>query len=165
MWVSQYSIGVDLGGTNLRAAAVDENGVILEQLACGTNPELGREHVLGAIVDAIQDLQGRHTDRQLAGVGIGVPGFILIEEGIVLNSNNLPFLEGFPLRDEFIKRLEAPVILENDANSAALGEMWIGAGAGVKDLAIGRQVQIGQPSALVTGVIQNAIVQIRTREQ
>lgn len=134
--MTQYSIGVDLGGTNLRAAAVDEKGVILEQISAGTSPELGREHVLQAIVGAIQQLREQRKDCRLAGVGIGVPGFILLEEGRVLNSNNLDFLEGFSLRDEIEKRLETPVILENDANAAALGEFWIGAGAEVEDLVL-----------------------------
>jgi glucokinase len=134
--VTEYSIGVDLGGTNLRAAAVNENGAILEQIAAGTNPELGREHVIGAIVGAIQQLRSKQTDCRLAGVGIGVPGFILLEEGRVLNSNNLDFLEGFSLRDEIERRLGAPVILENDANAAALGECWMGAGEDVEDLVL-----------------------------
>lgn len=134
--MTEYSIGVDLGGTNLRAAAVDEKGVILEQIAAGTSPELGREHVLQAIVDSIQGLREKRKDCRLAGVGIGVPGFILLDEGRVLNSNNLDFLEGFSLRDEIERRLETPVILENDANAAALGEFWIGAGAEVEDLVL-----------------------------
>jgi glucokinase len=134
--VTEFSIGVDLGGTNLRAAAVDANGKILQQIAAGTNPELGREHVIGAIVESIQQLRAQQKDCRFAGVGIGVPGFILLEEGRVLNSNNLDFLEGFSLRDEIERRLGAPVILENDANAAALGECWLGAGEDVEDLVL-----------------------------
>ncbi len=132
--MTDYSIGVDLGGTNLRAAAIDENGQILQQISAATSPEKGREHVLGEIVESIESLRRQCQELRLAGVGIGVPGFIQIEEGIIVGSNNLAFLENFALRDEIEKRLGTPVILENDANAAALGEKWMGTGAGVEDL-------------------------------
>jgi glucokinase len=59
-----------------------------------------------------------------------------MKEGFITNSNNLPYLENFPVRDELAKRLGTPVILENDANAAALGEKWIGAGKEVDDLVL-----------------------------
>ena len=64
----------------------------------------------------------------LAGVGVGVPGFILMDQGIVVGAPNLPAFDNYPVRDEIEKLLGAKVILENDANAAALGEKWIGAG-------------------------------------
>src|ERR1051326_3297887 len=70
------------------------------------------------------------------GVGIGVPGFIIIEKGIIVGSNNLPDFEGVPIRDEIEKLLGARVVLENDANAAAVGEKWMGAGKGVNDLVL-----------------------------
>src|SRR5438874_8519170 len=72
----------------------------------------------------------------LKGVGIGVPGFILIDKGIILGSNNLPEFEGFPVRDVIEQKLGTSVVLENDANAAALGEKWIGAGREVDDLVL-----------------------------
>jgi glucokinase len=69
-------------------------------------------------------------------VGIGVPGYIDIEAGFVLGSANLPGFQGFPVRDEIQKCLGTPIILENDANVAALGEWWMGAGKNVKDLVL-----------------------------
>jgi glucokinase len=134
--VTEYSIGVDLGGTNLRAAAIDASGQILEQIAAETNPENGREYVIGEIVRSIESLREKYKQARLAGVGIGVPGFILIEKGVIVGSNNLAFLDDFPLRDDIEKRLETPVILENDANAAALGEKWMGAGKDVNDLVL-----------------------------
>jgi glucokinase len=134
--VTEYSIGVDLGGTNLRAAAIGASGKILEQISAETNPENGREYVISKIVQAIEELRGKHREARLAGVGIGVPGFILIEKGVIVGSNNLAFLDDFPLRDEIEKRLETPVILENDANAAALGEKWMGTGKDVNDLVL-----------------------------
>ena len=67
-------------------------------------------------------------------MGIGVPGFIDIEAGVVIGSSNLPGFNDFPVRDEIQKHLGIPIILENDANAAALGEKWIGAGQNVNDL-------------------------------
>jgi len=134
--MTEYSIGVDLGGTNLRAAAVDREGRILEKISVDTNYEGGREAVIGDIVNSVNELKRNLSAQRLAGVGIGVPGFILLKEGFITNSNNLPYLENFPVRDEIEKRLGTPIILENDANAAALGEKWMGAGQEVNDLVL-----------------------------
>lgn len=131
-----YSIGVDLGGTNLRAAAISKEGRILDKIAVDTNVAGGRPAVIGDIVNAINTLRERRKGDRIAGVGIGVPGFILLEKGYIVGSNNLPFLEDFPLRDEIERILGTPVILENDANAAALGEKWMGAGKDVNDLVL-----------------------------
>jgi glucokinase len=131
-----YSIGVDLGGTNLRAAAIDSNGKLLEKIAGSTNFSEGRDAVLADIVAAMSALRQRHGTAELAGIGIGVPGFIQFKEGIVRNANNLPFLENFAMRDALETRLGAVVILENDANAAALGEKWMGAGRDTSDLVL-----------------------------
>jgi glucokinase len=132
--MAEYSIGLDLGGTNLRAAAVNRAGEILEKLSTSASPHKGREHLLGEMVAVIDDLRSRWGSDQLAGIGLGVPGFILLKEGVIRNSNNLACLEDFPFRDEMERRLETTVILENDANAAALGEKWMGAGRQVDDL-------------------------------
>jgi glucokinase len=134
--MAEYSIGIDLGGTNLRAAAIDRSGKMLDKIGGATDFEKGREAVLGDIVFAISTLRGKHSSGALAGIGVGVPGFIRMKEGFITNSNNLPYLENFPVRDELSKRLGTPVILENDANAAALGEKWIGAGKEVDDLVL-----------------------------
>jgi glucokinase len=131
-----YSIGVDLGGTNLRAAAISARGRLLEKRSGTTNLGAGREAVIGDIVAAIGDLESRHGSAALAGVGVAVPGFIRIKEGVIAGSHNLPQFNGFPVRDEIGRRLGKPVILENDANAAALGEKWRGAGRGVDDLVL-----------------------------
>lgn len=134
--MADYSIGVDLGGTNLRAASVDKHGKMLNKMSGSTDLAAGRDAVIGDMVEAIQKLKAEAGSLRLAGVGIGIPGFILMEEGIVVGSNNLPQFEGFPVRDEIERRLGTQVILENDANAAALGEKWIGAGKDVNDLVL-----------------------------
>src|SRR4029077_2332402 len=134
--MAEYSIGLDLGGTNLRAAVISSEGKILEKISVSTNPTLGRESMLGEMVTAIDGLRSRWGTKGLAGIGLGVPGFILLKEGVIRNSNNLACLEDFPFRDEMERRLKTKVVLENDANAAALGEKWMGAGRDVDDLVL-----------------------------
>jgi glucokinase len=134
--MSAYSIGVDLGGTNLRAAAISSDGVILDRVSVAANFHAGPESVIKHIADTVKDLRTRVGRASLRGVGIGVPGFIDIEAGVILGSANLPGFQGLPVRDEIQKYLGTPIVLENDANAAALGEMWIGAGKKVKDLVL-----------------------------
>src|SRR5437762_5937350 len=116
--MAEYSIGLALGGTNLRAAAVDHAGKILEKISVSANPMLGRESLLAGMVAVITDLRSRWGTDQLAGIGLGIPGFILLKEGVIRNSNNLAALEDFPFRDEMERRLKTKVVLENDANAA-----------------------------------------------
>jgi glucokinase len=132
----RYSIGVDLGGTNLRAAAIDEKGQVLGKIAGHTNLREGRDAVIEDIVTAIRALRDEHSQTLLAGVGVAVPGFIEMEKGLIVGSNNLPQFEGFPVRDDISAKLGTPVILENDANAAAMGEKWLGAGRDVNDLVL-----------------------------
>jgi glucokinase len=134
--IEQYSIGLDLGGTNLRAAAVSRDGALLESVSGSTPYSAGREAIVGDMVASIEALRERFGKEKLCGIGVAVPGFILIEKGIITNSNNLASLENFAIRDELSHRLGTPVILENDANAAALGEKWIGAGRNVNDLVL-----------------------------
>ena len=134
--MTQYSIGLDLGGTNLRAAAIDSTGKMLDRIAGATNFIEGRDAVMGDMVAAIEKLRETHGAAGLAGIGAGVPGFIRFKDGFITNSNNLPYFENYPVRDEMEKRLGTRVILENDANAAALGEKWIGAGREYDDLVL-----------------------------
>jgi glucokinase len=132
--MAEYSIGLDLGGTNYRAAAIDREGRILERIAGATGA--AREAILGEMVTAILRLRDNRRGDELAGIGVALPGFILMEKGLLLKSPNIPSLENFPARDALQARLGVPVILENDANAAALGEKWIGAGRGCDDLVL-----------------------------
>jgi glucokinase len=134
--MAEYAIGMDLGGTNLRAAAIDKSGELLEKISEETNFSAGRDAVIGDIVAAISKLRDKHGTDGLRGIGVGVPGFIRMKEGIITGSNNLPFLENMPIRDVLSEKLGARVILENDANAAALGECWMGAGKDVDDLVL-----------------------------
>ncbi len=130
-----FSIGVDLGGTNLRIAAVDEQGTLLEKLTTGTQVQRGREYVIGEMTDAIKTISAKYKSKgEFAGIGIGVPGFIDMDTGMVRESPNLPGWADFPVRDDIERRLGTKVVLENDANSAAMGEKWLGAGRDYDDM-------------------------------
>lgn len=133
--MKEYSIGVDLGGTNLRAAAIGAGGEMIEKIAGRAQLSAGRDAVVDDMANSIAKLQ-RKIGPGLAGVGIGVPGFILASEGKIVGANNLPEFEDFPIRAVIEQKLGERVILENDANCAALGEKWIGAGKEVDDLVL-----------------------------
>jgi glucokinase len=123
-----YSIGVDLGGTNLRIAAVDGRGTLLEKTTIGTQVSLGRDRVIRDMVDAIRSLTVKLASQgELLGVGIGVPGIIDKDTGLLRESPNLPGWSDYPVGKEIESLLGKPVIIENDANVAALGEQWLGA--------------------------------------
>lgn len=135
--MGDYSIGVDLGGTNLRIAAVNSDGKLMEKLTLGAEVSRGRDFVISEMCKAIETLKAKyHGTGQLLGIGIGVPGFIDMAAGMVMESPNLPDWKSFPARDEIEKRLTTRVILENDANSAAMGEKWLGAARDYENMAM-----------------------------
>ena len=134
--MAEYSIGIDLGGTNLRAASIDRSGKMIRKIAGSTDLSAGREAVVADMVAAINTLRGELGDDTLAGVGVGTPGFIIMEKGVITGSPNMPGFDNFPIRDEIERQLGAPVVLENDANAAALGEKWMGAGRDYDDLVL-----------------------------
>jgi glucokinase len=134
MRMNPYSIGVDLGGTNLRVAAIDAVGKVLHRVGVPANYDDGPDHVIDQIVTIVQQIRTEFGTELLRGVGIGVPGYIDMKAGVIIGSANLPGFEGLPVRDRIQKHLSTPIIIENDANAAAVGEMWMGAGRNFKDL-------------------------------
>jgi glucokinase len=135
--MNDFSIGVDLGGTNLRIAAVDISGHLVEKVTLGTKVSLGRDHVLNDMCDAIQHLSEKYKNSaKMLGIGIGVPGIIDMETGLLRESPNLPGWAEYPVRAEIERRLTTMVILENDANVAAFGEKWLGAAREHDDMAM-----------------------------
>lgn len=132
-----YCIGVDMGGTNLRIAAITTEGQLLEKITLGVKVALGRDHVIGEMCDAIDRLTDQYRGSgRFVGAGIGVPGIIDMETGMMRKSANLPGWSEYPVRDVIERRLGARVFLENDANAAALGEKWLGAGRDVDNMAM-----------------------------
>lgn len=131
--MSSYAIGVDLGGTNLRIAAVTSDGALMEKITTSTGVARGRDQVILEMCTAIRQLAQKFPGTML-GSGVGVPGIIDMESGMIHESPNLPGWANFPVRDAIQQQLGKPVILENDANSAALGEKWLGAAREVESV-------------------------------
>jgi len=135
--MSDFSIGVDLGGTNLRIAAISKDGQLLEKVTLGTKVAMGRDHVIGEMCDAIRRLSDQYRrGGSFLGAGIGVPGIIDMETGMLRKSANLPGWSDYPVHSEIERRLGTRVFLENDANVAALGEKWLGAARDVDNMAM-----------------------------
>ncbi len=129
-----YFIGVDIGGTNIRAARfVGDSHVPDPKTRFPTQAPKGLETVLNRMEQAVRDVAGDELD-QVAGVGIAAPGPIDPFAGVVYGAPNLPGWENLPLRRMMAERLGRPVFLGNDANLAALGEWRFGAGQGHNDI-------------------------------
>lgn len=134
--MSQVVVGVDLGGTNLRTALLSADGDILDKRKEATHAADGWKIVVARLVDNITRQREIAVQRGLhvMAVGVGAPGVIQMDKGIVVKSPNFPDWNHLPLRDELEKALRIPVIIENDANAAALGEQWRGAGRGIDSM-------------------------------
>jgi glucokinase len=134
--VDNVVIGVDLGGTNLRSALLSVDGDILEKRKETTNAPDGWKKVVARVVENISRQREIAIQRGLlvTAVGVGAPGVIRMDTGVVVKSPNFPDWNNLPLRDELEKALHLPVIIENDANAAALGEQWRGAGRGINSM-------------------------------
>jgi glucokinase len=149
--MKNFSIGVDLGGTNLRIAAVDDQGHLVEKVTLGSKIPPSRDHVIDDMCGGIRLLIEKYKNSsQLLGIGIGVAGILDIQSGLVRESPNLPGWVDYPVRAEIERRLETTVFLENDANAAALGEQWLGAAKNFPDLAM-ITLGTGVGGALVLG--------------
>ncbi len=126
-------IGVDLGGTNLRTALLSSEGDILDKSKEATYASDGWKKVVQRLIQNIQRQQEIAVQQGLSitAVGVGAPGVIQVDKGIVVKSPNFPDWNNLPLKDELENVLSLPVTIENDANAAALGEQWRGAGRGI----------------------------------
>ncbi|WP_088810554.1 MULTISPECIES: ROK family protein [unclassified Listeria] len=121
-----YRIGIDIGATNMRAGLFDAN-VLVARLEMKTEAELGAKQALIKLVELVRLVD----PKQLAvGIGIGAPGPLDAQAGIILDAPNLPGWNGFHLKDELSDHVGKPVFLMNDAKVAALAEAKVGAGLG-----------------------------------
>jgi glucokinase len=135
--MTNSSIGVDLGGTNLRIAVVDPGGRLLEKVSLDTDVARGKDYAIGRMCEEVRRLQQKYQNAAaLPAVGVGVPGIIDMRTGLLRGAENLPGWTDFHVGEEIEKGLGRPVFLENDANVAALGEKWLGASREVDDMAM-----------------------------
>src|SRR5437763_8384236 len=150
----QYLIGVDLGGTNIVAGAMTIDGSRhLAMRSIPTNSSVGDEAVAerivglveGVFLDAISETGATRND--FIGIGVGAPGPLDRERGIVLVAPNLGWKD-FPLRDRIQARLRLPTTLDNDANCATFGEWWQGSARGGRNV-IGLTIGTGIGGGLI----------------
>lgn len=138
--IGRWVLGVDIGGTNLVVASVPITGG--QPIAIRSDPthaQRGPEDAVERIASMAEDIieQTIQTEggcrRDFSGVGIGCPGPLDLEQGILVNTPNLGWV-GFPIRGRISDALDMPASLDNDANCATFGEWWQGAGQGVRSL-------------------------------
>ncbi len=125
-------VAVDLGGTQIRAARYTADGVQEARVAMATGASDGVEFVMRRIKSAIRQVWP--MDEKISAIGIGAPGPIDFNQGILRFAPNLSGWENVPLRDELLDTFDVPVFLGNDADVAGLGEHRFGAGQGVSDM-------------------------------
>jgi glucokinase len=134
--MSQLYIGVDLGGTNIKAGLLSADGTVLTAGSIPTEAQEGPDAVIGRICRIIRstaEAGGVKLD-EVRGVGIGSPGTMDIPAGVVLEPPNLPGWRDVPLIRLVSDAVGLPCVLENDANAAAWGEFWAGAGRKVDSM-------------------------------
>ncbi len=152
-----YAIGVDIGGTNVRAAVVTQAGAIVARAAAREHAEKGPAVVIETIIATCERVlaQSGVPREQIEAVALGFGGTVNGPEGIVLVSSNLPAWDHYPLRDHVAERLGLPTLLDNDTNLGALGEHRFGAGRGVDDM-----VYVTISTGLGLGIIIRGILYV-----
>ena len=136
----RYIIGLDLGGTSINVGVVPfEGGTVLGMRSLPTESQRGAKFVVDRMIQMIRDAmrdarhEGEIPEEGFLGIGIGSPGPLDRKSGTVLETPNLGW-RNFPLRDLIANAISLPAVLDNDANAAALGEWWMGAGRNVQTL-------------------------------
>jgi glucokinase len=132
----EFVFAADLGGTHLRIATVDRNGKISYRRVQPTPQAEQPNEIVCALIKAVHECERKTAEQGgiLSALSVVVPGTVNVAEGIVVKAPNVPCLDGFRLAAALESEVEWPVILENDANAAAIGEMWRGAGQGYRTL-------------------------------
>ncbi len=126
----------DLGGTFIKCALVNESGKVVYSNAVSTEAQNGRDYVIKRIIEQQGKLFTGRKDllKCVSAVAIGCPGPVDAAKGIVSNPPNLPGWENVPIGSILHEVWKLPIFVENDANAAALGEYWFGAGRGSKSM-------------------------------
>ena len=154
---TKYLVGVDLGGTNIGAGALAEDGSgdVVALRSEPTRADQGAESVVDRMVRMIDTViaetiaqTGAKRD-DVIGIGVGAPGPLDRERGIVVTTPNLGWTN-YPLRDVIAERTRLPVRIDNDANCATLGEWWLGAAKGASNV-IGMTIGTGIGGGVIVG--------------
>lgn len=132
--MKKIALALDLGGTNIRLAAIGEDGVVYSRSRSATPKDSTSSEIINSIVSLADECRRNvPPDSDVFAIAAAVPATIDYEAGVLNKLPNLRALEGVGLRDILSEKLGVPAILENDANAAAYGENWLGASAGVDD--------------------------------
>lgn len=123
-------LGIDIGGTNLRGAIVDESGNILKRNTCPSKAKEGIETVIKNLTQFTELFKKHSPDL----IGIGVPGIIDKKSGLLTQAPNIKGVHNYPLLNTLKEILDIPFILENDASATAVGENWFGAGKTINSM-------------------------------
>jgi glucokinase len=151
--VETFSIGVDLGGTNLRVASYDHSHGLRESIELSTRRQKGRDAVISDLCNAVESLiQKAPVRHECIGIGIASPGPMELPEGRLLDPPNLPGWENFELRQVLQRRLKRAVVVENDANVAALAECVLGRG---KEFKLNSLCMLTLGTGVGSGIILN----------
>lgn len=133
---SRLFLGLDLGGTNVKAGVVNDNGAVISACSVPTDaiqgPDAGVKSIVAAGRKAVA-AAGISMD-SIVSVGLATPGTMDIPNGMLLEPPNLPGWTNYPIRDRVASQLQRPTILQNDANAAAYGEYWAGSAKNVRSL-------------------------------
>ncbi|MEO1995558.1 MAG: ROK family protein, partial [Planctomycetaceae bacterium] len=125
-----YYLGIDVGGTNVKAGVVDHRGhpqsYCSQPTEAARGPQQGVETICRTAQQAIAESEIDVT--ALRAIGLATPGTMDIPAGVLLDPPNLPGWTNLPIRQLIADRFEKPTVLQNDANAAAFGEYWAGAG-------------------------------------
>ncbi|WP_108993862.1 ROK family protein [Paenibacillus agaridevorans] len=123
-----HVIGMDVGGTNIKAGIISPDGAIIGLAQAATPVNQGKEAILACMEEVVGQLRNDYRG-EIRALGIGAAGRIDRQTGTVLYAtDNLPGWMGTPLKSVMEARLSLPVFVDNDVNAAALGEGWLGAG-------------------------------------
>jgi len=132
--MDEIAVGIDLGGTQVRAALVDERGAILARAEERTDAMAGPDRVLTQMTNLVDRLLAGMDVSTVVGVGVSAPGPLNTEAGVALDIPTLRGFSNYPITAELQKRLAFPVNLENDGIAAAIGEWQFGAARGLSNL-------------------------------
>lgn len=129
-------VGLDVGGTTMKAAVVDDAGVASKVATLDTNPERGQEAGLKTMCDTIELAvkTAGLTMADVAAIGVATPGLMDIRAGLILDPPNLAPWKNVPVREHIRKAFNKPTAYQNDANAAAVGEKWVGAAKGARSV-------------------------------
>ncbi len=128
-----YCVGVDLGGTSIKAGLIDERGNITGSCEIPTGVEANSaEIVMDNIKKSINQIISKNKNKEIKAIGVGIPG-IAMESGRITIFANIRVFTNYPMAKEIEKDFQIPVFVDNDANNAARGEYIFGAGKGKKN--------------------------------